>query len=204
MLYRAVLPLPFCKHTEDHCGAGLIGRSHHSFQRKRILLLCVPSRARLIALPGAPTNRPKASPGRRTTGGHPKILKTQQYQGHGPGPRVKICCCPLRHGSHPLKSWSLRQTRDGSQVEAVRSSVPPRTRRSNTAMDRQTANNRAAVNLAGFLVPGLRMLRRCLQTRFSRPGPGASSTAASSCVYLDHRIVRWPRSAAEWYNHERG
>jgi len=39
----------------------------------------------------------------------------------------------------------------------------------------------------------------------SRPSPEASSTADdSSCGYLDHRIVRWPRSADEQYNHERG
>src|SRR6185436_10454172 len=48
---------------------------------------------------------------------------------------------------------------------------------------------------------------------FRRPSPEGSSIADaalatsfvdSNCGYPDHRIVRWPRSAAERYNLERG
>src|SRR6476660_914349 len=33
---------------------------------------------------------------------------------HGPGPRVKICSWSCLSWLHPLRSWSLRQTRGGS------------------------------------------------------------------------------------------
>src|SRR5258705_9702848 len=36
---------------------------------------------------------------------------------HGPGPRVKICSWSCLSWLHPLRSWSLRQTRGGSVCE---------------------------------------------------------------------------------------
>src|SRR6476620_9738628 len=38
---------------------------------------------------------------------------------HGLGPRVKICSWSCLSWLHPLRSWSLRQTRGGSETGAI-------------------------------------------------------------------------------------
>src|SRR6266702_1579018 len=38
---------------------------------------------------------------------------------HGPGPRVKTCSSSCLSWLHPLRSWSLRQTRGGSNLKVA-------------------------------------------------------------------------------------
>ena len=61
-------------------------------------------------------------------------------------------------------------------------------------MDRQTANNRGPL-------PTSRVFScrdcECFVAAYKRGLADQVFNPASSCVYLDHRIVRWPRSAAE-------
>src|SRR5580704_16735240 len=66
---------------------------------------------------------------------------------HGPGPRVKTCSSSCLSWLHPLRSWSLRQTRGGSYRakateygELVKTSISPEESREFQKLERRFAS----------------------------------------------------------------